>query len=175
MGEQFLEILKYTIPALVVFATAFFMMRATMQKEYKLRQIELKFSFRRDSLPIRFQAFERLTIFLERITFSNMIQRVRRPAMSSKELHIELLSTIRAEYEHNISQQIYISNELWNLVTICKDEMIKILNIVAASLPPDSSGNDLSKAIFEFLIESEVPLPTQKALDAIQDEVKAIF
>lgn len=172
---EFLEILKYTLPALVVFATAFFMMRASMQKEYKLRQIELKFSFRRESLPIRFQAYERLTLFLERITFSNMIQRVRRHDMSAKELHLELLSNIRMEYEHNLSQQIYISNELWGMITICKDEMIKIVNLVAASLPPEKTGNDLSKAIFEYLIESEAPLPTQKALDAIQDEVKTIF
>ena len=175
MGETLLEILKYTLPAIIVLITAYLMIRSFMNKEYHLRQIELKFANKKETLPVRLHAYERMALFLERISFNNLIHRVRSSEMSAKDLQLAMIQNIREEFEHNLSQQIYVSSDLWNLITLCKDEMIKTINLVTASLPPDSNSIVLSKALFEYLMESEQVLPTQKALDAIKDEVKNIY
>ena len=175
MSEILLDILKYTIPAIIVLITAYLLIKSYLDKEFKVKQMEYRFNNRKDILPMRLAAYERLALFLERISFSNLIQRVRTSDMSAKQLQLAMIQNIRMEFEHNLSQQIYVSSDLWNLVTLCKDEMIKITNLVGASLPPDSNNNVLSKAIFEFMMETEQVLPTQKALDAIKEEVKTIY
>src|SRR5688500_18713150 len=116
MRNEFLELLKYTVPALVVFLTAFMVLYIFMKKEYRLKSMELRMANRKDVLPMRFNAFERLSLFLERISFSNLLPRIRKADMTSTELHYAIISNIRMEFEHNISQQIYVSPQLWDMI-----------------------------------------------------------
>jgi hypothetical protein len=170
-----LEMLKYVIPAFVVFLTAFVMVKLYLDKDYDRRQFEMRVQNQKESLPIRLQAYERLALFLERISPNNIIQRVRKPNMTAKELHIALVQTIRMEFEHNLSQQIYVTPETWSMICFTKDEVIKIINLTSAALPPEASSMHLSKSILEYFIENEEPMPTQKAMDLIKLEVRKIY
>ena len=120
-----------------------------------LKAIEAKLQSQKDIIPLRLQAYERLTVFLERISLNNLLGRVYQPGLTVREFHLELLSSIRAEFEHNISQQIYVSQEVWNSVRSAREEIVKIINTAASSIDPNAKGAELSKIIFENLMKDE--------------------
>src|SRR5580692_10093889 len=110
------ELLKYTLPALIVFLTAYFLLTRYMQKDATAKAIEMKLKRDKEIVLLRLQAYERLALFLERISPANVISRVRTPDMLSSELQYGMVKNIREEYEHNLSQQIYVSSAAWNLI-----------------------------------------------------------
>lgn len=173
--EMILEILKYTLPSVVVFLTAYFLFDSHLKSEENKRIYEIRLANQRTTLPVRLQAYERMTMFLERISPNNLIPRIKTNAMSARNFQLALLTTIRAEYEHNLSQQIYISSDTWMMITNVKEEIIKVINLCSGSLPAEASAMDLSKKIFEFFISNEQAMPTQKALDMLKVEVRKIY
>ncbi len=114
------EILKYTLPALIVFLTAVFMMRYYMNKEIRERKTDLVIRNQQTITPLRLQAYERMALFLERITPESLLMRVNQPGLTSQQLQSQLLTIIRAEFEHNLSQQIYITAQAWEVVKNAK-------------------------------------------------------
>lgn len=170
-----LEILKYTIPSLITFLTAYLLIKLFINGERGKRDLELRAAHYKDSLPLRLQAYERLTLFLERITPTNLISRINKPGMSARDLQLSLISSIRLEFEHNLSQQLYVSAPVWMMIVQVKEEIISIVNRVASDLAESATGKDLSRAIIEYFINNEQVMPTQKALDTLKTEVKKIF
>ncbi len=90
--------------------------------------------------PIKLQAYERIVLFLERISTESLIMRTVKPGMTAQQLHSALIANIRSEYEHNLSQQIYMSNEAWEMVKNAKGTVIRIINNIATKLPPTATG-----------------------------------
>ena len=119
--ETLLEIIKLTIPGLLTFLAAYFVLKTYMENQQKLQQIKLQLEQQKSSLPLRLQAYERLSLFCERIALPNLLLRVRKPGMSSGELRIALLLAVQQEYEHNITQQVYVSSQLWEIIKIARD------------------------------------------------------
>ena len=173
--EELFEIAKYTIPAIVVLITAVIAIKSFLSVEDRKRAYEIRLINQKAALPIRLQAYERLTLFLERIAPNSLIQRVRRRGMSANDLHLALIKDIRKEFEHNLSQQIYVSTGLWFLVSRAKEEMITLINRIAVNLPNGASEKVLSKDIFEYFMENEKSMPTLKALYKLKTEVKSIY
>jgi hypothetical protein len=95
--------------------------------------------------------------------------------MSAQQLHIELVKTIKSEYEHNLSQQIYLSHNAWELVKTSKEEIIKLINISATKVPQDNSSNDLAMMVLNITASLEKKLPNEVALNYIKKEVSQIF
>ncbi len=124
--------------------------------------------------PLKLQAYERIVLFMERIEPSSLVMRTKEGEMTSAQLHGALLNNIRQEYEHNVAQQIYISENAWNLVKQAKEETIRIVNIAANSMDKDSSGNDLTRDIFEKMMVLPKS-PSQIALDYVKQEIKEII
>ena len=112
--SEFLEILKYTLPSLVVFIAAFFVMKKFLDNEYRKLLFELKRGNLKTITPIRLQAYERSILFLERINMENMIKRVNKADMKADQLQMALITSIRREDEHILSQQIYMSDDAWD-------------------------------------------------------------
>jgi len=102
------------------------------------------------SKPTQLQAYERLTVLTSRIALPNLIMRLNVPASSVQDMQILLLQTIREEFDFNISQQIYVSNDAWNAVKTLRDQNMLIINQIAASLPEHATGGDLNKIILDF-------------------------
>ncbi|MFO7922700.1 MAG: hypothetical protein R6U58_03335 [Bacteroidales bacterium] len=168
------EILKYTLPALIVFLTAYLLIRKFLENDRKLKKMDLMYRNDQYILPIRMQAYERLVLFLERISPESLLMRVNRKGITSKQLHSDLLATIRAEFEHNLSQQIYVSRESWEIIKNARSNLINIINTAAKSIEPDSPSLKLSQTILEAIIDNERS-PTSVAIDYIKKEIKELF
>ncbi len=170
-----LEILKYTLPSLITFLTAYFILKVFLEAEHEKKQLEVRIENFKTALPIRLQAYERLALFLERISPNSLIHRVNRSGMSALDMQLELISNIRLEFEHNLAQQIYVSGPAWVQIIQVKEEIVSIINRCALDLPEGSSGKDLSRRILEYFIHNEQAIPTQSALDTLKNEVKKIY
>lgn len=99
--------------------------------------------------PIRLQAYERMALFLERISPESLILRCYQPGMDLKLLQSVLTKNIRDEWEHNLSQQVYLSAEAWTHIREAKEEMLSLVNSAAVSLPQDADPTTLAASIFE--------------------------
>jgi hypothetical protein len=169
-----LEILKYTLPALIVFLTAFVLIREFVRREEQSIFREISGADRKTVLPIRLQAYERLALLLERISPESLIMRVNQPGMSAKQLHAELLSSIRAEYEHNLSQQVYISNQAWELIRKARANVIGLINAAVDQVKDDATSITLSQKVFEQVVQLKAP-PVQEAIDFLKEEVRELY
>ena len=172
--EVLLEILKYTVPALIVFFTVLVMIRAWSRNEDLRRKKDFNMHLSDEILPVRLQAYERSILLLERISPESMIMRVSRNDYTARQLQQELLSNITSEFEHNIAQQTYLSTEAWDKMKATKNQIINLVNETAKEVKPDASGPTLGKLILERLTELNNP-PSQVAIDYLKQEVKTLF
>ena len=172
--ETVLEVLKYTLPALVVFFTVLVMLRSWSRNEDKRRKSEFNMHLSDEILPVRLQAYERSILLLERISPESLILRVSRSDYSARQLQQELLGSITSEYEHNIAQQTYLSTEAWEKIKSAKNQVINLVNETAKEVKPDAPGPTLGKLILERLTELKNP-PSQVAIDYLKQEVKTLF
>ena len=157
-----------------VFATAYFIMQSFFKNENRRRQAEIRKSTFSVSMPIRFQAYERVIIFLERLHPNNLVLRVNKINFTAQQLHAELLKTIRAEYEHNLSQQIYLSPGAWELVKTAKEETVKLVHIASSKVNDQSKGQELATIILQITSSVE-KMPSQVAIDYIKQEVTQLY
>jgi hypothetical protein len=171
--EALSDILKITIPALIVFFTAWVLLRNMIKNDQDKRRQELLLQNSRTVTPIKLQAYERIILFLERISLESLLVRVSSPEMSAQQLHSAMLNAIRSEFEHNLSQQIYMSQQAWEVVRNARSNMIKIINSEVEKLPPDSNAMLLSKKLLEKIMELDLE-PTRAAIDYVKNEIARI-
>lgn len=169
-----LEILKYTIPAVVVFLTIWVMLRIWSWNEASRRKNEFNMHINDEILPVRLQAYERIILLLERISPESLIMRVSRTEYTARQLQAELLNSIKSEYEHNLTQQIYVSNEAWEKVKTARNQIMNLVNNAASEVKADASGPTLGKVILERLTELNNP-PSQMAINHLKQEVRTLF
>ena len=172
--DSFAELLMYTVPSIIVFLTAYFMLKSFIDKEYKSKLMDIRMDNQKQITPIRLQACERIVLFCERIAINSLVMRVHRSGMSARLLHSELLTTIRNEYEHNISQQLYVSKAAWDAVKSAKEETIKAINISASKVSDDATGLELCTVILDLSTRVD-KLPTDYAIEVIKAEIRQIF
>ncbi len=177
-----LEILKFTLPAVIVLIAAYLMISSMLDNALKQKQLELNMkqaeankNTKSEMLPLRLQAYERLALYLERINPQGLVNRLRQEDMTAPEFHYALISSIRLEYEHNLTQQLYISSEAWMLIQGVTEETISIINQIASSLPTDASGTDLGMRIIQHFLGNDLPIPSYKALEQLKDEIRMMF
>lgn len=107
------------------------------------------------SRQLQLQAYERLTLLVDRIALPNLIARLPHEGLSVANYQLSLLKNIRDEFDYNITQQIYVSPESWQAVKKLKEKNMLIINQVAHALPPGSSGLDLSRSLLHFCMQDE--------------------
>jgi hypothetical protein len=168
------EILKYALPSIFLLILTYMMLTNFMENEEKRRSYFLKKETQKSALPIRLQAYERLSLFLERITPDRLLVRLHSQGLDAKQYQALLVESIRAEFEHNLSQQIYVSEEAWRLVVDAKSATVGIINNIANEFDSKAEGLELRKAILNRSIEME-GFPTKKALRYLKVEVKRNF
>ena len=172
--ESVFELLKYTVPLLVVFGFIYFILNNYLEENFKLRSLDMKLTNQSAITPVRMQAYERIVVYLERISPSSLIMRIHKSGMSSRLLHAELLKNIRSEYDHNIAKQIYMSNASWELVKSAKEEMINLINASAHKIGDNADGVELCKILLDITKNVE-KLPTQIALEYVKKEIRQSF
>jgi hypothetical protein len=172
--DVFLDTFRFVFPSLLILIAVYLMMSSYFDNEDRRRRAELRAQNQRQALPLRLQAYERLALFLERISPNSLVVRVKSGSLSNAEYLLLLQKSISDEYEHNLSQQIYVSDEVWDYVTTAKSATVSLLNTVSAQLDPEASGAELSKALLGAAMELK-QLPTQAALKHLKAEVAYEF
>jgi hypothetical protein len=172
--DSLLIALQYTLPTIIGLGAAVLIIKAFIDKEYRERRNDYVLKNQKLITPVRLQAYERVIMFLERISPGNLITRVQEAGMSAKQLQIQLLMQIRAEFDHNISQQLYLTAESWEMVKNSKENLIKLINVASRDMSPESTSFDLSRAILDVYLKVENP-PIEMAVKKIKEEFYNTF
>jgi hypothetical protein len=148
--------------------------RSFIQKDIDLKRLEIRGRSIETVLPNRLHAYERMTLFLERMSPQSLLVRLNTGSIPAKDFQQLLLAEVRNEYNHNVSQQVYISEEVWDLIKNAKEDLIVTINDSAGDMGEGSSSLDLSRKIFEKTINKTVD-PLGHALSELKREVQRIF
>lgn len=161
-------------PLIIIFLFVYYMLKSFFDQFEKQRKQELRVKYSEETLPLRLQAYERIILFLERIKPESMIMRVAQPGMTTLDLQKALLATIREEFEHNMSQQIYVSAKAWAMVTAARQSITQLVSTTAAKEKTDAPYMEYATSLLEeFASISDDPLT--KAILFVQSEAKEIM
>ena len=125
-------------------------------------------------VPNRLQAFERMCLFLERLSPGNLVLRLNTGNMTAKALQHLMISEIREEFNHNLSQQIYMSDQCWDLIKNTVEDVIALINTNAEKLDEDAKSVELAKLIFNEIEKREID-PVAVTLSQVKSEIREIF
>ena len=168
------ELIRYTVPSLVVFATAYYLLKMFLDKEAQKVQMQMRLDVQKISLPVRMQAYERLVLLLERIEPAGLLVRTNSPGMNASRLQSALIQAIRSEFDHNLSQQLYVSSKVWEMVRNAREETIKRINTAAMKLTPEATSADLASLILINDMDLETSA-VKGALDLLKVEARNNF
>lgn len=170
--SRIIDLFLYAIPTIITGAIAYYFFKEHTKNEDGRRRFLLKKDMQVSALPLRLQAYERMALFLERISPTKLLVRIS-PISSDKESYESLLiQNIEQEFEHNLSQQIYISDKCWNIVTTAKNATIQLIR-KASLLEKTNTANKLREVVLTEMMER--PSPSDAALSFIKDEVSDLW
>ncbi len=170
--NKWIELLSYTLPAIITGTVALYFFKYHIANEEKRRNLILLKKKQNLTLPIRLQAYERLTLFLERIGPTKLLVRVKPTGTNAINYHNKLIQSIEQEFEHNLAQQIYITDSGWNAIVTAKNAAIQNIRTSAANTVVDSA-EQLRENIIQSSMDGESP--TQLALSLLKSEIRKLF
>ncbi len=165
-------VLVAVLPALIIALTAFLIVKYFVENDQKKRLLELKYESKNITIPIRLQAYERMAMFLERIDPPQLLFRVNNPELTAYQMQTILLSTIRSEFEHNMSQQVYIAPDVWEGIRNAKEMVVNVINLAGGRLPDEATATDLAASILEAVAEKS---PISVAMERLKKEVALLY
>lgn len=169
---QPLTLFFYTLPAAITGGVAYFLFKRHIDNEKSRREHDLKSDLNKEALPTRLQAYERMTLFLERITPSKLLIRVTPISPDKNDYESLLIHNIEQEFEHNLAQQIYVTNDCWQVINTAKNATIQLIRKANMSEKTDSADK-LREVVLNEMME-KVP-PSYTALSFIKREVSNIW
>ncbi|AEM72258.1 hypothetical protein Murru_3239 [Allomuricauda ruestringensis DSM 13258] len=170
-GDQILQLFAYLLPAVVTGAVAFYFFRLHTRNEDGRRRFLLHKDSQKETLPIRLQAYERMALFLERIALNSLVVRVAPKGKNKSDYENLLIKQIETEFEHNLSQQIYMSDSCWNIIKTAKNATIQIIR--SAGMSETDSPDKLREDILNQTMEKESP--SNAALAFVKKEVTDLW
>jgi hypothetical protein len=172
--ELVADLVKVILPAGLVLWAMYLTVSSFIKKDLVQKELEIKAETTKTLLPIRLQAYERMALFLERISPNNLLIRLNGQTPNVLSFQQLMLSEIREEFSHNLSQQVYMSDEAWTTVKNAMNETVALINLSAKDLSPDAPAIELSKRVFEIMMSKEVN-PSDEALKFIKQEIREQF
>lgn len=169
-----IELLKYCIPAFCVLLATWLVMHKFYKSEAEKRFWELKRLSQKEISPLRMRAYERLALLLERTMPEHMLMDLNLAEMTPLQVQAHLMHTIRQEYDHNLSQQIYVSDEVWAMIEDSKNQTIAFVNSIAQQMPVDSNALDYAKTLITAY-RTNGDTPNDIALQALRNEAKTLL
>lgn len=170
--NNILQLLLYVLPALIVAVIAYYFFNMHTKNEEQRRKFLLHRENQKHSFPVRLQAYERMALFLERIAPGNLLIRTKPHSKNKDDYASLLIKTIEQEFEHNLAQQIYISEECWNVIKASKNATITNLRKTAAKENIENAA-EFRQQILTSLMEQQPPSETGLAF--IKKEVSTLF
>lgn len=171
-AERVIDLFLYAIPTIITGLIAYYFFKEHTNNEDGRRRYLLKKDMQVSAMPLRLQAYERMALFLERISPSKMLVRIS-PTSSIKEDYERLLiQNIEQEFEHNLSQQIYVSDKCWSIITTSKNATIQLIRKAGLSEKTDTA-NKLREVVLTEMMERRAP--SDAALSFIKEEVSDMW
>lgn len=185
--EIIVYLVCFIVPSIALFASVYFFTSRWDEVQREKLKVQRALAVKSESgtsaaatknnksvfFPLQVDAYQRIVLFLERIAPNNLVMRLNNPALPARVFQQMLLENIRNEYEHNLAQQIFVSQDAWHLAKSSKDDTVKIINMAATNLPPTALCNDLSRAIFEITAQLNNQ-PTDRAITFLKAELTKI-
>ncbi|WP_114747713.1 DUF7935 family protein [Pleomorphovibrio marinus] len=172
--EYLTNLLMVVLPAGLAIYGMYIIAVSFLKKEREFKLVELKTKNTDVILPVRLQAGERLCLFLERITPNNLLRRVNQPEFTSAELHARLIGEVREEFNHNLSQQVYFSDETWESVRNATEQVLTLVNRAYQEVHNESKGLELAKKVFQLSMEQTVDTIAD-ARKQVKSEIRVYF
>ena len=172
METKFLDLLLYTVPTIITGVIAYYFFSLHAKNEDNRRSFLIQKDAQKNALPIRLQAYERMALFLERINPTKLLVRVSPHSSDKNDYENLLIKSIENEFDHNLSQQIYISDECWNIIKAAKNATIQLIRKSSMSDKIDNS-NKLREYILNDLLDKQTP--SNAALSFIKKEVGELW
>jgi len=166
-GDQVFQLFAYIIPSIVTGAVAFYFFRMHTNNEEGRRRFLLHKDAQKDTLPVRLQAYERMALFLERIAIPSLVVRVGPKNSNKNDYENLLIQSIEKEFEHNLSQQIYLSDECWNVIKAAKSATIQMIR--KAGMSDTATADKYREDILTETMDKASPSAT--ALTYIKKEI----
>lgn len=173
--ETIIEIFKYTIPAVVVLIATSLIVKNFLTAETEKKHLALFGQKADEVLRLRLGAYERLIHFIERIHPNALISRHYMKGQTAQDVNLSMVRNIREEYEHNLSQQIYVSHEVWQTVKSAKEQEISMINQIGSSMKPGATAQEFVTRLSEFALDEHTEVPTDIALHVLNGEAKKML
>lgn len=170
--SRVIDLFLFAIPSLITGIIAFYFFKEHTKNEDGRRRFLLKKDMQVNAMPLRLQAYERLALFLERISPSKILIRIAPTSSNKGDYEALLILTIEQEFEHNLSQQIYISDKCWNISTTAKNATIQLIRKASMSEKTDTA-NKLREVVLTEMMERRSP--SDAALSFIKEEVAELW
>ncbi|MCQ2199926.1 MAG: hypothetical protein MJZ19_09450 [Paludibacteraceae bacterium] len=171
--DIFLEIVKISVSGILVLLCSYLMLKQIVRNDEKRMRHQTRIENGKLMTPLKLTAYERLSLFLERIKPESMIIRIQTPTMTAGQLHDIYIMQVREEFEHNISQQIYVSEDLWRYIVSSKEGLLQFINTCSSKVPHNVPAIELSRLILETYSQVETS-PVDMALQFLNSEVKRL-
>lgn len=170
----FKEFLFLLIPVLILTAAVWVFVRYYIKTEKEKLIVKIGLKNKEIITPVRLQAYERLVLLLERMESSQVILRNVALGQTAAQLQQSLINNIKAEFDHNLSQQLYISSEAWMMIKKAHETIITSINEAASQINAEASASDLAQLIFQNEASIEQP-EIQKAMEYLKNEARMLF
>jgi len=170
-SDQILQLFAYTFPSIVTGAVAFYFFRLHTNNEEGRRRFLLHKDSQKDLLPVRMQAYERMALFLERIAIPSLVVRVAPLSSNKSDYENLLIKSIETEFDHNLSQQIYMTDECWNIIKAAKSATIQMIR--KAAMSETETADKLREDILTETMEKSSPSST--ALSFVKREIGELW
>ncbi len=162
------------IIALIIVIPLLLIVRWVFKKEMEEKKLENFLRVRKEIIPQKLQAYERLTLLLERVMPEALVLREQKQGVTSLKFHSQLLRAVRSEFDHNLAMQIYVPARTWRLIEQSRTELLKLINTSAASVNPKSNSIELGRTIIENGA-NDVSRLLRKAIDALRKDVELLY
>ena len=170
--SRIFDLFLFAIPSIITGIIAYYFFREHTKNEDGRRRFLLKKDMQVNAMPLRLQAYERIALFLERISPSKLLIRIAPNNSNKADYEALLIQSIEQEFEHNLSQQIYISDKCWSIATTAKNATIQLIR-KASMLEKTDTANKLREVVLTEMMERRSP--SDAALSFIKEEVSDLW
>jgi hypothetical protein len=171
---QVLELLKIILPLVLLY----FIIRIIVKRQYSglMAILNSKAGNERSKLQMKakMQALERMALYLERIDLKHLVYRLNEPGLNSRKLYYSMLITLQQELEHNITQQLYVSDKLWQIIQTAKDHQVQILDQIKTEIPDDAPAKEFIEKLHWYVQQANDPV-LDTARRAVKQEAKLLL
>ncbi len=165
---KIIELLAYTLPALITGGVAYYLFNSYFKDQQNTRKWLLQKENQKDALPLRLQAFERMVLFLERINPTKLLIRITPLSSDKNDYENYVIAQIEQEFEHNLTQQIYMTDECWTIIVTAKNATIQMIRKANMNERVDTADK-LREVILNDLMNKQTP--SSAALSYLKNEV----